>query len=218
MDQEVFLIGLHGSHLHILRGIFPGHKTSHLWSGRYTPSTSSDFLNRMEEMVNHSSDDDDAKTFNILASAEYNLWLESDFHEAVKALVGLIMYLMSGEAHCGPLEAAFNNLPPETNRKNRQRHCDSHEENYSRADENGNHEDQRMDTVAFEQEAEERLALTRVEANDQKKENKREIKRRKREEKIIWKRQMGHGSAGHRIASFGGFRKAWWKMVWHGRD
>ncbi|KAL2810878.1 hypothetical protein BJX63DRAFT_433842 [Aspergillus granulosus] len=36
-DQETFLITLHGSRLHILRGLFPGQKTSLLWCGRYNP-------------------------------------------------------------------------------------------------------------------------------------------------------------------------------------
>ena len=101
-----------------------------------------------------------------------------------------------------------------TNRDNRQHRCNNQEERYTRAEETGNHENQRTDIDAFEDEVEGRLALTRVEANDQKKESKREIKRRKKEEKLHWMKQMGHGSAGHRIASFGEFRKAWWK--WYG--
>ncbi|KAL4965332.1 uncharacterized protein BDV14DRAFT_200032 [Aspergillus stella-maris] len=36
-DQEAFLISIHGSRLHILRGIFPGQKTSKLWCGRHNP-------------------------------------------------------------------------------------------------------------------------------------------------------------------------------------
>ncbi|KAJ0422597.1 hypothetical protein BJY00DRAFT_310968 [Aspergillus carlsbadensis] len=36
-DQETFLITLHGSRLHILRGVFPGQKTSRLWCGRHNP-------------------------------------------------------------------------------------------------------------------------------------------------------------------------------------
>lgn len=168
-------------------------------------------------MVNHSSNDDAANIFHILGSTEYNLWLESDFHEAIKALVGLIMYLMSGKAHCGPLEAAFNNLPPATNREERQFHRNHKEGSYAQTEETGNHEDQ-VDTDVFQEQAEERLALTRVEANDLKKESKREIKRRKKEEKLLRIRNMGHSSAGHRIASFGGFRKAWWRWVWRGRD
>lgn len=214
------MIGLHGSRLHILRAIFPGSKTSRLWSGRYTgSSSSSDFRNSMEEMgMGKSSDDDNANIFHILGSTEYNMWMESDFHEAVKVLVGLIMYLMSGEARCGPLEAAFNNFPSRVNRDNRRRHRNNQEGNYERANETENHEDQGVDTDVFQEQAEERLALTRVEANDQKKEIKRENKRRRKEEKLLRIRQMGHGSAGHRIASFGGFRKAWWRWVWRGRD
>lgn len=165
-----------------------------------------------------SSDDDNANIFHILGSTEYNMWMEPDFHEAVKALVGLIMYLMSGEARCGPLEAAFNNFPSRVNRDNRRHHRNNQEGNYERADETENYEDQGVDTDVFQEQAEERLALTRVEANDQKKEIKRENKRRKKEGKLLQIRQMGHGSAGHRIASFGGFRKAWWRWVWRGRD
>ncbi|KAJ5309107.1 hypothetical protein N7508_004486 [Penicillium antarcticum] len=36
-DQEVFLVGLHGSKLHILRAFFPGQKTSSLWCQRELP-------------------------------------------------------------------------------------------------------------------------------------------------------------------------------------
>lgn len=36
-DQEAFLLGLHGSKLHILRAFFPGQKTSSLWCQRELP-------------------------------------------------------------------------------------------------------------------------------------------------------------------------------------
>ena len=168
--------------------------------------------------MNKSSDDDATNIFHIFGSTEYNLWVESDFHEAVKALVGLIMYLMSGKAQCGPLEATFNNLLSATNRDDRQRHRNSYEEIHARVDKTGHGDDQKIESDMFEEEVEERLALTRVEANDQKKESKRENKRHKRKEKLLLTRQKGHGSTGHRIASFGWFRKAWWKWVWRGRD
>ncbi|KAL4952410.1 hypothetical protein BDW69DRAFT_195670 [Aspergillus filifer] len=41
-DQEAFLISIHGSRLHILRGIFPGQKTSKLWCGRHNPGNQLD--------------------------------------------------------------------------------------------------------------------------------------------------------------------------------
>ncbi|PKY05618.1 hypothetical protein P168DRAFT_317145 [Aspergillus campestris IBT 28561] len=39
-SQEVYLISQHGPKLHLLRGIFPGYKTSRLWSGRYNQAVS----------------------------------------------------------------------------------------------------------------------------------------------------------------------------------
>lgn len=36
-DQEIFLLGLHGSKLHIMRAFFPGQKTSSLWCRREVP-------------------------------------------------------------------------------------------------------------------------------------------------------------------------------------
>ncbi|CAL5869439.1 uncharacterized protein PFLUO_LOCUS3668 [Penicillium psychrofluorescens] len=37
-DQEIFLLGLHGSKLHIMRAFFPGQKTSSLWCRRELPA------------------------------------------------------------------------------------------------------------------------------------------------------------------------------------
>ncbi|KAJ5807066.1 hypothetical protein N7474_010658 [Penicillium riverlandense] len=40
-DQEIFLLGLHGSKLHIMRAFFPGQKTSSLWCRREVPGPAS---------------------------------------------------------------------------------------------------------------------------------------------------------------------------------
>ncbi|KAJ5225461.1 hypothetical protein N7468_006686 [Penicillium chermesinum] len=37
-DQEIFLLGIHGSKLHLLRAYFPGQKISSLWCRRYIPA------------------------------------------------------------------------------------------------------------------------------------------------------------------------------------
>ncbi|CBF79206.1 hypothetical protein AN7039.2 [Aspergillus nidulans FGSC A4] len=142
-DQEAFLIGLHGSKLHILRGIFPGQKTSKLWSGRHNPrevqSTNRLFrrrgggsgngpegqdgrfysktnLERFMEQVewNQLSNPDNEvhpRSFQVLGSCEYDLWLKCDFGAAMKMLAGLIMYLMSGQARCGVLQDVFERYP-----------------------------------------------------------------------------------------------------------
>ncbi|KAL4812661.1 hypothetical protein BDW67DRAFT_188441 [Aspergillus spinulosporus] len=142
-DQEAFLIGLHGSKLHILRGIFPGQKTSKLWSGRHNPrevqSTirlfrrryddnglgpegkdgrfySKTNLERFMEQVewNQLSNPDNEvhpRSFQVLGSCEYDLWLKWEFGAAMKMLAGLIMYLMSGQARCGVLQDVFERYP-----------------------------------------------------------------------------------------------------------
>lgn len=38
-DQEIFLIGLHGSRLYLMRGFFPGQKLSSLWCRRELPTS-----------------------------------------------------------------------------------------------------------------------------------------------------------------------------------
>ncbi|KAL4759722.1 uncharacterized protein BDW70DRAFT_169224 [Aspergillus foveolatus] len=142
-DQEAFLIGLHGSKLHILRGIFPGQKTSKLWSGRHNPRevqiTNRSFrrrgdgsgiapegqdgrfytktnLERFMEQVewNQLSNPDNEvhpRSFQVLGSCEYDLWLKWEFGTAMKMLAGLIMYLMSGQARCGVLQDVFERYP-----------------------------------------------------------------------------------------------------------
>ncbi|EPS30749.1 hypothetical protein PDE_05701 [Penicillium oxalicum 114-2] len=37
-DQEMFLLGLHGSRLHLMRAYFPGYKLSSIWCGRELPN------------------------------------------------------------------------------------------------------------------------------------------------------------------------------------
>ena len=51
------------------------------------------------------------RTFNVVGTKEYNLWLEADFRGAVRMLAGLLMYLMSGKAKCGFLQKTFEEFP-----------------------------------------------------------------------------------------------------------
>ncbi|RJE27374.1 hypothetical protein PHISCL_00250 [Aspergillus sclerotialis] len=142
-DQEVFLIGLHGSRMHFLRGFFPGRKTSYLWCGRSDPATpdrqtspsatsprfySKENIDRLMEDVLESfssvstvsasgsatfqiDPEVNNRTFNVVGTKEYNLWLAADFRAAVRMLVGLLMYLMSGKAKCGFLQKTFEQYP-----------------------------------------------------------------------------------------------------------
>ena len=133
--------------MHILRGYFPGRKTSYLWCGRCDPKTpdqqnsptatgsaaSPRFYSKenidklMEEALDSFSSTSTvsspgspagqidpelaSRTFNVVGTREYDLWLATDFRAAVRMLVGLVMYLMSGKAKCGFMQKTFEQYP-----------------------------------------------------------------------------------------------------------
>jgi hypothetical protein len=53
----------------------------------------------------------DTRTFRVICTREYDLWHEDDFAAAIHVLVALHMYLLSGSAQCGALQAVFNKPP-----------------------------------------------------------------------------------------------------------
>lgn len=55
--------------------------------------------------------EENVRTFRIVATREYDLWRASDFHDAVRVLAALQLYLMSGKAKCGFLQKMFEQLP-----------------------------------------------------------------------------------------------------------
>ncbi|KAL2004058.1 hypothetical protein VTN02DRAFT_563 [Thermoascus thermophilus] len=136
-DQEAYLVGLHGSKLHILRAYFPGKKTSAVWCGKKelplhpspsesdqrrdenckeeAPSSSNGTAQQQTGSIDLSEVDDepDLHTFRVLATREFDLWIKTDFQTAVKALVSLVMYLMSGRARLGNLQRIFERYPYE---------------------------------------------------------------------------------------------------------
>ncbi|OJJ76824.1 hypothetical protein ASPBRDRAFT_190172 [Aspergillus brasiliensis CBS 101740] len=139
-DQEVFVINLHGSRLHIQRAIFPGSKTSRAWCGKYHPvggnrelhvfkasDTSRRYTERdMEWDIDqldwlHTLRDDERETpdengnpvFRVLASQEYDLWTKSGWHAALRLLAGLNHYLMGGRAKCAVMQVMFREFPVE---------------------------------------------------------------------------------------------------------
>ncbi|KAL5044487.1 hypothetical protein BDW71DRAFT_215678 [Aspergillus fruticulosus] len=222
-DQEAFLIGLHGSKLHILRGIFPGQKTSKLWSGRYNPTEAQSThhlfsrigdgsgigpgggegrfyrkinLERFMEQVewNQLSNPDNEvhpRSFQVLGSREYDLWLKWEFGAAVKMLAGLIMYLMSGQARCGVLQDVFERYP--------------YDEEIEPESDVGD-DAAAMEKVAREQkeieEEEERL-------------RKNERQRREEEKERLSEFEAIKGSVKDRIGGLAdGLRQPWWDWVW----
>ncbi|KAL4877318.1 hypothetical protein BJY04DRAFT_230807 [Aspergillus karnatakaensis] len=210
-DQEAFLISLHGSRLHILRGVFPGQKTSKLWSGRHNPSEldiesksthamvskmSDRFYSRlnlerfMEEVewnqLSCPDNESNPKAFQILGSREYDLWMKWEFAAAVRLLAGLMMYLMSGQARCGVLQDVFADFPYDEG-------LDPESE-----DENENAEKEQK---YFEEE--------------EKKLMEQEKQKEEEEKANINKRDAMRSSVRDKIGGLTeGFRKPWYDWVW----
>lgn len=61
--------------------------------------------------TSNEDEEKDQEPFTILASHEYDLWQKPSFQAAVRALVALITYLMSGRAQCGVLQHTFECYP-----------------------------------------------------------------------------------------------------------
>lgn len=172
-DQEIFLLGLHGSKLHLMRAFFPGQKISSLWCQRELPTkpalpmtgmqnalglfsdaaystdldewetddgiTDEHIENVQEEQTSRTSsnsnpffkpdeierlrqrleatrlsrldNEPDLRTFRILATREFDLWLQEDFTAVVQMLAALHLYLLSGNAQCGALQETFYRHP-----------------------------------------------------------------------------------------------------------
>ncbi|KAJ9363129.1 hypothetical protein C8Q69DRAFT_522763 [Paecilomyces variotii] len=121
-DQEVFLLGMHGSRLHIFRALFPGIKSSVVWCGRSSGKVLTEAGTSTAQTSTGSAStgtdldgEPDLRTFRVVATHEYDLWDRSDFHAATRALVALFMYMLSSEAKIGPIEAMFELFPPRLN-------------------------------------------------------------------------------------------------------
>ncbi|PWY64067.1 hypothetical protein BO70DRAFT_208281 [Aspergillus heteromorphus CBS 117.55] len=139
-DQEIFLIGLHGSKLHLLRGIFQSSKTSRVWCGHHNTTfmdgleannlatlyedryMSAAHMERFAEQLHwlqlsrdepeaSATESADPSVFRVLSSKEYDLWLKDEFKDAVRLISALAMYLMSGQARCGILQEIFELFP-----------------------------------------------------------------------------------------------------------
>jgi hypothetical protein len=215
-DQEVYLIGIHGSRLHILRAIFLGQKTSHLWSGRHNrsssdadvidpnPSTAYDRfytgknLERLHQQVEWLSaknldSDPNPRNLRVLGSREFDLWRKQDFRAAVQMIVALFIYMMSGQARCGVLQKAFKNYPI----------------------------DEKSDDELEAHDTRKRVAMEEEELAKREKELE-ETERKKREEEQNKARIKGkmRSSINDRIREFKGWRKPWEDFAWQdeGKD
>ncbi|KAJ5108890.1 hypothetical protein N7456_005565 [Penicillium angulare] len=71
-DQEIFLLGLHGSRLHLMRGYFPGQKLSSIWCRREMPSPFSSFIPTPSPTDSSFSNNDDSTPDDYDADYESN--------------------------------------------------------------------------------------------------------------------------------------------------
>lgn len=134
-----------------------------------------------------SDSEPDPRVFRILGSKEYDLWVESDFHAALRLLVGLVMYLMSGRARCGILQDKFS--------------CSPYDE-----DDEPDSEDEELRRKVAQEEDDVVLQERKLRA----------LKRQKREEdqERFWRREAMRSSTNDRIGGFKDFRQPWWDWVW----
>lgn len=250
-DQEIFLIGLHGSRLHLMRAFFPGQKISSLWCQRElptsepfpiimaqdtadtadstqaddwetddgtdaqiedieeeasrAPSNSNPFYtpDELERLRLHLEatklarldNEPNLRTFRILATREYDLWLYQDFTAAVQMLAALHMYLLSGSAQCGVLQETFARHPYLGDAYESDSGPESEEELEARL---------QRDLRREQREIEEREEELRRD----------EIIRREEEAQAIRVRETMRNSRSDSISSLRDARRRWWDFVW----
>lgn len=134
--------------------------------------------------------EENVRTFRIVGTREYDLWRASDFHDAVRVLAALQLYLMSGKAKCGFLQKMFEQFPH------------AHESEGSEAE--AGMEERRGKTVR------EQLAMVARE--------KRQEREERRERAREWQRFLSRASAGDRFGGFGDMRHEGWDWVWRDRQ
>lgn len=257
-DQEIFLIGLHGSKLHLMRAFFPGQKISSLWCRReltssnpsspiimmqgpshQSPETSCsthiedyDPENGTGDSQEDSSEDgqgsqsrsnsnrfyaaenierlrqrlqatqlqrldheSDLRTFRVLATREYDLWLKDDFTAAVHILVALHTYLLSGKAQCGALQETFIKHPYVGDGYESDSPAESGEELDSRL-----RDDERKEQMEIEEKEEEL--------------RREELIRREEDAAASRVRESMRNSHRDSISSLRDARRRWWDFVW----
>lgn len=78
----------------------------------YSKTNIERFMEQVEwEQLSNPDNESGPRSFQILASREFDLWMKSEFLAAQKILCGMMMYLMSGQARCGVLQEVFAKYP-----------------------------------------------------------------------------------------------------------
>lgn len=85
-DQEVFVIGFHGPYIYIARGRFTTNQISRVQSGGFSEN----------------------EVFELKFTRGYDLCLKEDWLEAMRALVRLLRYIISGDAKVSTVKAGLH--------------------------------------------------------------------------------------------------------------
>ncbi|OJJ46398.1 hypothetical protein ASPZODRAFT_29633, partial [Penicilliopsis zonata CBS 506.65] len=184
-DQEVFVLAFHGSRLHILHAEFPGDQISTVWCERGR--------SRLRDKPEATLGTDtkagrDAKAFHVKVSNEYNLWMKADYLKTIRAVAGLVIYLMSGTSRCGVMQTAFHLWPYHPR-------PDRDEEAYALRREQALHEQLWFDEEEVRIERRERLKQLEHELCDQLRDSMRY-------------------TAADRIGGINERSRPWWNWVW----
>lgn len=294
-DQEIFLLGLHGSKLHLMRAYFPGQKISSLWCRREVPgpapvlfppnhrrrAQSSPSAPHTVHIENYDADTEDdtddidgamnfptatgantitdtdiaglprpptrrgratslrsprfygaenmervrrhleatrlrrldyepnPRTFRVLATREYDLWVKQDFTAAVQLLAALQMYLLSGEAKCGAIQELFVKHP------------------INRAEEEDEDSDSDSDYLfpgVYSEEERSMLIREHIETEEKKIAEKEEELRRDQVARWAEEDRAARVSEAMRVGGEDGIsslreaRKPWWEFVWDDQE
>lgn len=161
----------------------------------------------------------DTRTFRVLCTREYDLWEEKDFAEAVNALVALQLYLLSGTARCGPLQAVFNKPPYPP---------DDSGSGYAEDENEYGEEEDEFDLESDDVEALRDKLMQQLEAlQSECRERKAELEEESRREEMDSRRE-DYGMMGrlevlqelraHCTSHVRDMRRSWWDFVWEDLD
>ncbi|KAJ5810393.1 uncharacterized protein N7503_002611 [Penicillium pulvis] len=294
-DQEIFLLGLHGSKLHLMRAYFPGQKISSLWCRREVPgpapvlfppnrrrrAQSSPSAPHTVHIENYDADTEDdtddidgamnfptatsantntdtdiaglprpptrrgratslrsprfygaenmervrrhleatrlrrldyepnPRTFRVLATREYDLWVKQDFTAVVQLLAALQMYLLSGEAKCGAIQELFEKHP------------------INRADEEDEDSDSDSDYLfpgVYSEEQRSMLMKEHIKTEEKRIAEQEEVLRRDQVARWAEEDRVARVSEAMRVGGEDGIsslreaRKPWWEFVWDDQE
>lgn len=141
----------------------------------------------------------DLRTFRVLATCEFDLWLREDFAAAVHMLVALHLYLLGGTAQCGTLQQVFEKHPYAGDA--------SSPDSWSGVEPQRDftlYQDLQMEKKNFEEKEEEL--------------RREELIQRQEDAEAHRRREVMRNTEGDRIDSLHDARRQWWDFVWQDED